>query len=382
MTSLPPNAAQGRIASLDGLRAIAIALVLISHGSYSLPSFMQNIFLENGGLGVRIFFVLSGFLIYTLSSREIAKHGDFNVRNFYIRRVIRIFPAFYTYLALVAALSTIGYLSVTWQSLLCAGTFTMNLESLFVQWLGMGTLGIWVVVHYWTLAVEEQFYASWPLVIWLRARDLLWPVLWAVMLAGPISRVLTYALLPTLRPSIGFLLSYDAIAGGVLLGLCHERWPRFRTLFANHSHQWRRHSAVIASFSFILIASPLLNSQFGGLYRLPFGLSLEIAAITLLITLLTQPQHTWYFTFLNHPAITSIGVLSYSLYLYNMLFLDESRGDWITQSPQNFGVLFAAAIISYHLIEKPFFKLRRFARNKSIPETETETMSTSTEATK
>ena len=357
----------GRIASLDGLRAIAIVLVLIGHGSYSLPWPTQNMFLENGRLGVRIFFVLSGFLIYTLSAREITRHGSFSVKHFYLRRIIRIFPAFYTYLILIAICSAVGYLDVSWSSLICAGTFTMNVESLWGGWFstaatGSGTLATWVVLHYWTLAVEEQFYLSWPIVIWLRSRNWLWGVLWCIMILGPVSRVLMHVTYPSLRSSIDFLLSYDSIAGGVLLGMCHERWPAFKSMLSSPIQKWRHQLAVLACFGLIVFTSPLLNAQFREFYRVPIRQSLEIGVIMLLITLLIQPQQSWYFKFLNHPAITTLGVISYSLYLYNMLFLDESRQDWMTQSPQNFGFLFAAAIVSYHMIEKPFFHLRRYAR--------------------
>jgi peptidoglycan/LPS O-acetylase OafA/YrhL len=120
LSSPPSNEASrpaetGRIPSLDGLRGIAIVLVLFQHLWHTLPGFLSplGVFAGNGGLGVSIFFLLSGYLIYSLSVREYEKSGAFNRKQFYIRRALRIFPCFYFYILVILALAQFGWITVT-----------------------------------------------------------------------------------------------------------------------------------------------------------------------------------------------------------------------------------------------------------------------------
>ncbi len=107
----PDRSPAGRISSLDGLRAVSIGGVLLAHTSagvgWSGP-WLHAIGERAGSLGVLFFFVISGYLITTLLRRESDRTGRINLTAFYQRRVLRIFPAFYTYLAVIAALTAIG----------------------------------------------------------------------------------------------------------------------------------------------------------------------------------------------------------------------------------------------------------------------------------
>jgi peptidoglycan/LPS O-acetylase OafA/YrhL len=102
----------GRIPSLDGLRGIAILMVLLAHGKYQLPTFLNPVvrFAGNGSLGVKLFFVLSGYLIYHLSAKETNTFGTFNWKQFYIRRALRIFPCLYFYILVLLMLKGCGLL--------------------------------------------------------------------------------------------------------------------------------------------------------------------------------------------------------------------------------------------------------------------------------
>src|SRR5882672_6614569 len=96
----------GQIPSLNGLRAISIALVLMGHAAATMPydSPMLRLamhFLGNANAGVLTFFVISGYLITTLLRTEMERHGTLDLRGFYLRRVLRIFPAFYAYIAVM-----------------------------------------------------------------------------------------------------------------------------------------------------------------------------------------------------------------------------------------------------------------------------------------
>jgi len=142
-------------ASLDGLRAAAVLLVLCGHtpfGGYH-PK-------ELAGLGVHLFFVLSGFLITALLMREQAISGRIDLKAFITRRVLRIFPAYYTFLCLTALAATLGWASdVPWHSWVAASLFVSNI------W-GRG----YALGQTWSLSLEEQFYLLWPGLLYLLGR--------------------------------------------------------------------------------------------------------------------------------------------------------------------------------------------------------------------
>src|ERR1700722_8365542 len=153
----------GRIASLDGLRAISIALVVgyhainaatqvKSHRDYVGP--WEHLF--NGGLGVSIFFVISGFLITHLLLREMKKSGTISLKDFYIRRTFRIWPAFFFYLGIIVLLYWMHLIGIARRGVVAAGAFVYN----YVPHVGNP-----LVAHSWSLSVEEQFYLFWPVVL-------------------------------------------------------------------------------------------------------------------------------------------------------------------------------------------------------------------------
>jgi peptidoglycan/LPS O-acetylase OafA/YrhL len=121
----------GRLPSLDGLRAVSIAMVLIAHvpDTFSARPFGTSTLLTifgNGALGVSIFFAISGFLITTLLLNEFRETGDISLRAFYLRRAFRILPAFYTYLAVIGGLSLAGAIVTKRADFLSSAFFVWN----------------------------------------------------------------------------------------------------------------------------------------------------------------------------------------------------------------------------------------------------------------
>jgi len=152
---------------LNGIRAIAALGVVISHVTIELGSFDLNPYLFGsfkdgnpiglllGGFGVSMFFALSGFLITYLLLIEQESFKNINVKNFYIRRVLRIWPLYYLYLGV--ALVIISLLKMPFQSdtFLLYVFFAANVPFIL-------NTGLPLISHYWSLGVEEQFYAFWP----------------------------------------------------------------------------------------------------------------------------------------------------------------------------------------------------------------------------
>jgi len=348
---------QGRIPSLDGLRCVAVFCVLLAHGWYSLkiPEVLKPYSHTYGVLGVTIFFVLSGFLIYNLTYKEICKNGKFNWKAFYLRRILRIFPCFYFYLFVVFILSLLGYYIVTWQILLSTATFTYNYQHLWYLTHPKPN-DFHVVAQYWTLSLEEQFYLLWPLLVILIFRKNLQTALLVAIFAAPILRVSTYFFIPEWRGQLMMMAhtGFDSIAAGVLLGEWMVRARSKKILVAIAENPW----SVWLSFLFLFLLSPSLKVAFQGSYNITIGATLDFIAIGILMIAVIRQKNSWTYRFLNWAPVMFIGTLSYSLYIWNPLFLYKNSTFPINIFPFNYIMVFFAAFFSYFLIEKPFLRLK------------------------
>ena len=362
MRKLPP----GRIPSLDGLRAISITFVLVAHLKRSLPPQHPAVeqvlfFLDNGRLGVVVFFVISGYLITRLLRREKQESGRINLSSFYARRTIRIFPAFYLYIGTIAALSATGVLRVTREHLLAAGLYIWNYRHPFVDD-SFGT-GLWYLGHTWSLALEEQFYLLWPLTVVLVGLLGARRVALAVVLLAPLSRVLTYALWPESRGAIGMMLhtALDGILIGAFVALV-EGEPWFERAVARLRNGVL---PIIAVFTAVVVVR-LLEVRFegtfmppgrddgrGGVHRggddvgdpLPRdarGASAEHQAADGDRRAVVQPL----------PVAAAVPIAVHR---------DEA---FVFAFPFNLLAAFAAATASYWLVEKPFLRLRARLRHR------------------
>ena len=186
---------QDRIASLDGWRAVSIGMVLAAHSTMTagFPDVLRPLFkwIADADLGVRCFFLISGLLITWLLLREKQTRGTINLRDFYLRRVIRILPVYYAFLLVIVVLTLTTPFNQAASSWVANLTFTTN----FVQ------NGPWTTGHLWSLAVEEQFYLLWPGILVLslafnrkRQTKILIVILIGALALAPLSRAASYEL--------------------------------------------------------------------------------------------------------------------------------------------------------------------------------------------
>ncbi|MBN8736667.1 MAG: acyltransferase [Xanthomonadales bacterium] len=173
----------GRMPSLDGFRAVSILMVLCGHlgGTRGFPltaSAISHWTGDLGALGVQVFFVISGFLITSLLMSERQQTGTISLKNFYLRRVLRIFPASYTLILMLLVATLLGWLDLTARDFIFASTYTVNYYPHHP----------WQIGHLWSLSVEEQFYLLWPLALLLlrERRGLLLAI--AAIFIGPVVR--------------------------------------------------------------------------------------------------------------------------------------------------------------------------------------------------
>jgi peptidoglycan/LPS O-acetylase OafA/YrhL len=332
---------RGRIPGLDGLRAVSILIVLYAHGlgTHGMPSLPQvKVF---GDLGVRTFFVISGFLITTLLVGEYEKRGRISLRDFYIRRVYRIFPAFYVYLAAILAVAALGWIALPPIDVVFAATYAMNFHAERTWWLG----------HLWSLAVEEQFYLLWPLALAvLRPRRALWFALGAIA-AAPALRVAAWVVWPSLRPLTdqAFPFVFDALATGCVLALARDRLESSPTYLAWIDSKW-----------FWLLPAACIYALSIPRVGFNLGLGVTIGNLGIAMAIHRSVRHPEFPVgrVLESRPLVFIGALSYSLYLWQQPFLNRRADGWFASFPFHLALAFGAALVSYYLVEKPVLALR------------------------
>jgi peptidoglycan/LPS O-acetylase OafA/YrhL len=351
-------AAKGsRIPYLDGLRAYSILLVLFGHTIESNPwlhaRWYLQVILANSQLGVRIFFVLSGFLITTLLLNEQDASGRISIRGFYERRIARIFPAFYLYIAIIGVLTAVHVMNVPAASFYAASTYTWNLFALRPGGHGDPT---GVFVHIWTLSIEEQFYLFWPSFLVLLGRR------WTLRLA-----LACVALFPLIRLSAFFLLDpangqrdmiltqsgQDMIMWGCL-GAFAVRGGLLERLSARRYRFVDPMIVILILFSGcgLLLAHLLPGFKY---YLLPTTESISTLILVFwLLTgeggLLRRGLEAW--------PVVQLGLISYSLYIWQQPFTMWPGMSWL-HFPWNVLLPVPVAVASYRLVEVPMRKLIR-----------------------
>lgn len=330
-----------RIPTLDGWRAIAISMVLWCHVSKSALA-------GYGGLGVDVFFGLSGLLITILLLEESKKTGSMHLGRFYIRRAFRILPAYFLFLLGYALIS--GWRS-SWEAISCI-LFFRNYAPDAIS--GTGSL------HLWSLAIEEHFYLIWPgLLAWMGVRH---AGTWAPRLALAVGfwRMIESQFTTPLFPDVLRLhrtdLRLDALLWGCAVAfLLHGEKTREALRKQLSVPVWIGLFAALGLA--ILIFSPMATVAIAML--IPF----------LLVGTVLHPE--WLFSrLLELPPLVWLGRISYSLYLWQAIFTyipEGKAGAWWQQTPINlvFSVFVAAA--SYYFLEQPLIGMGRRIASGLVP---------------
>jgi peptidoglycan/LPS O-acetylase OafA/YrhL len=343
------SARSSHLPSLDGLRAISIALVLLGHLSGTRN--FRKIDLGIGDyahLGVVVFFVISGFLITRLLISEYEKRGSVSLKLFYARRALRLFPAAYAYIACLCLLSAAGVMHLRPTDLWHAVTYTINYLP------GRS----WQVGHLWSLSNEEQFYLIWPCAFVLFSPRRAGWIAAGVILFGPVARSAGWIFLrgtPYYDLEL-FPMVADSIAMGCLLAKI-SGWLETKQWYLRLFHP----ACSLGLVALVL----LINRLMGYTVVAVLGASILNASLAILIHRSVYCSRDWMGRFLNWRPVAFVGLLSYSLYLWQQLFLNRNSTAWVNAFPQNLCFAVAAALSSYFLLEKPFLRLRRRLRSEA-----------------
>jgi peptidoglycan/LPS O-acetylase OafA/YrhL len=301
----------------------------------------------DGDLGVRIFFVISGFLITSLMIWERESYGFVSLKNFYLRRVLRLFPVQYAFIAFVFALTFLTPVRVDLCNFITSVTFTKNYAC-----------GSWIDGHLWSLSVEEQFYLVWAIAfVVMQPRGLLG---FAVVLTclAPLSRATEYLLGHRFYPWL--TSNADALMIGCVLAILASKNRRYIERIA----AW--HPTIMRVMALLLMYVPIFLGQrlLLGKFTVTLGPMLQAGCAAFLIASLVYHRQGMAFRFLNLPAVAFVGVISYSLYVWQMPFLATpdiygGKEEWFLKFPYDLAMVGFAALASYYLLEKPLERLRR-----------------------
>jgi peptidoglycan/LPS O-acetylase OafA/YrhL len=386
---------QMHFASLDGVRGIAILLVIIYHFSSSLSvlGFANPVlaFFRFGWCGVDVFFVLSGFLITGVLLDSKSSPDYF--RNFYARRVLRIFPLYYGSLFVVFLLRLVLPGAGVWglhDTLLSPGSLLwpgLYLENFAIVLHGSSVTG--VTTHYWSLAVEEHFYLIWPLLVWLATRRQIIILAFALAIFSMIARVLLYR--HGSDPDVVFGLTplrMDGLAIGALASLAIRGRVGMDVLVRR---AWIAFIIAAGMLVAMLALRHTTHQSDPAIWIFAFPLVAILTAAGLLVGMGPNPVRR----FLSLRALGWFGKYSFGLYVWHPIIgmiLLHSQSALVTEASGKPAILLAAAAalaldlavawLSYNLWEKRFLDLKRYFASgapKSVaiaPSNELESLST------
>jgi peptidoglycan/LPS O-acetylase OafA/YrhL len=352
-----------RIGTLDGWRGLAIALVLMEHAGRE--HFPDQTWAQLGNLGVDIFFVLSGYIITARLLMERDSSGTINLKTFYVRRAFRILPLVLVYLSVIFGLSLFLNTDVKVSEMLGALFFFRNYQ--FAAHPG----GIYTS-HFWSLSIEEHFYLFWPVLLlksgnrralWIAGSGAYLCAIWRIwdydFPNGPISRFL---------PGVGEgfrSVRTDVRLDGLLLGSVMAillARPVVRDfVFRN----FPKESPLVLAVVLMMLNQPWAKG---------YGTLTYYSLIALIIASTLMIKEGLAYKLLNSRLLIGLGTISYSIYVWQQLFLLHPESGTVLgmagRFPLNLLCVFLVSSLSYYLLERPLVRFghklsRRWTADRS-----------------
>ena len=338
---------------IDGLRAISVIAVIIYHLKINL--FGQKFF-EGGFFGVDIFFVISGYLITQLILKEIVVTNNFDFKNFYLRRIRRLIPILCVVVIFSVPLGWKYMLPTDFMELSKSTIFSIffssNLYFYFsgVEYIKQDAL-LQPLLHTWSLSVEEQFYIIFPFffyVVYKKINRIFLPTLISIFILSFCFSI--YGSINFKFANFYFLFSriWEIIFGSIIAFLEVEKGSRSKNIFLNQILQFLGVTLIFISF-------------------INFNDQINHPSIITMIPVLGVGLIIWFSSgsevitkILSSKVLVSIGLISYSLYLWHYMIFAYGRfqqsDPTIKDKLEWVAVTIILSIIFYFLIEKPFRK--------------------------
>ena len=337
-----PNFEKLHLPSLDGIRAVAVLLVVEFH-------YFNSPYFPRGASGVLLFFVLSGFLITRLLLAEKASTGTVNLRAFYLRRARRILPALYVACPFSIAAWILAGNPFRWAELGACLGFVSNYYYILTRMSAPNALPVT-----WSLAIEEQFYLLWPVLFlaFRRSETKLIRVLVALIAAGWFYRLILAFVFNGYYYHLyyGFDTRYDHLLTGCLLAILTNRysaWQGWRWILS-----WRALAIAAGLFAILIEAEQWITQQWR--FGVVFALEPLLAALLLVQSVaLADSAARW----LNWSPMRFLGRISYSVYLFHLpclwIVARQFSGGLLQRGILAFGLTLLVSSFSYYFVETP-----------------------------
>jgi peptidoglycan/LPS O-acetylase OafA/YrhL len=346
---------RSHLPALDAVRGIAAILVVCAHIVGPL---------ELGGMAVQVFFVLSGFLITWLLLLELGATGGICLKDFYARRTLRIFPAFYAFWIICIVAAWLRSAPINWPEAMSAFFYMGDYYTALHPSHAHQMMGIT-----WSLGVEEKFYLLWPTVFLLFRKNLKKLLYVVIAMVGALCFYRAAVYYYFLWPVDYLKYAFDSRFADILVGCGFAIALKLGKVepLLRAAERVKILPVVAASFLLWLVfRESVMPEDWFYLFAMP--LSSVVVGVMLLqaVFLGSLRGHSW----LEHPMLRYLGRISYSLYLYHVVviasiehYLPQVRQRWT--APLMLVLSLAAASASYWLVETPFLRLkRRFGANR------------------
>jgi len=353
----PARANLEYIPAMDGLRGISVLSVIAFHAG--VP------FLKGGFIGVEVFFVISGFLITNLMLREYANSGEVSLKRFYMRRVLRLFPALVLFLSVFLVLCAVLFGAQHFKFHLIDALTTLFYSQNWARAYALKEAGL--LAHTWSLSIEEQFYVVWPLLLLALLRCVRRSWLLPAVLSLTFCAYLRVALDAGEVSWVKLYHATDTRSNGLLIGCCLGLLVRrnFRVSSA----------ARTPLMCFSLIAALLLGllsvvSRHSNPAMYQYGFLLVALSSAVILLDLVGSSDTWMAKLLGFSGIVWIGKISYGLYIwhYPIMVLLSWRWSWPMVFVLGTSATFLMASLSYYFVERPFLRMKsRYQGSNRLP---------------
>jgi peptidoglycan/LPS O-acetylase OafA/YrhL len=355
-TDATRTARLGYIPALDALRAFAVGIVILSHAGLR--------FAQGGKTGVLVFFVLSGYLITSVLLNEQAITSRVSFRRFYARRVLRLAPALVVVIiatslfALTQRHTAEGH--ETLRAIPAVVLYVSNWRQVIVGPNSGGWFG-----HFWSLAVEEQFYLVWPTVLALSYRWKRLPGVAIVALVGAVASLLEKIIVA--HEASGRQAGTDFAADGLLLGCALAAWVAIGV--GPRARRWLSRCLWPATVAIVIATVYGRSDDSGSLHQYEtFGRvywPITVVAATVVVAVLvigTVPS--WLRRVLAWRPLVYLGRISYGMYLWHLVILGALVA-WLPgqgaaiRTVELFTLTIGVASLSYRYVERPFLRRKR-----------------------
>jgi peptidoglycan/LPS O-acetylase OafA/YrhL len=352
MSAAPAPDSLERIDCLDGIRAMAAVMVMFFHftGNHGEPKALMQAAVI-GQTGVDLFFVLSGFLITRILLATRSSPHFF--KAFYVRRSLRIFPLYYGFLAFhfFALPAWFGMPVSPFSSQIWAWFYLQNIPATFEGITSSGP------GHFWSLAIEEQFYLVWPLMVYLLPRRRFFILVLATLLVPPFLRMVLL--------SHGITVFYftltrvDALGFGALLAVMLSD----RSWLLRHQRLFRR--LLIALTALLLPLFVLLSGSKHDWLQTAKSSLIPALYFALIGFCITDPSSRFLTRIFSLRWLRWLGGISYGLYVFHPLCFSlvqkyAAPSSYVGDVAMSFGVTIAVAYVSFRFFETPILKLKRY----------------------